>query len=520
MGKIRKALISVSDKTGLIPLARALHKQKIEILSTGGTLKVLTRAHIPALSISEVTGFPEILGGRVKTLHPLIYGGLLYRRGRRDDEREIKRLKILPIDMVVVNLYPFDKVTQKKVKLETALENIDIGGPTLLRAAAKNFESVVVVTDPADYEAVIEELGKRKGMVSLKLRRRLAQKVFERTSRYDHLIARYLERQASHQKDSELPRRLEGIYEKSLELRYGENPHQRGALYRPLGKTQAEFRVIHGKELSFNNLLDIEATMGVLCEFNRKAACVVKHTNPCGIAEGRTLTEAVEKAIDSDLLSAFGGIVGLNDSCDGGTAKRIYELLKFVEVVVAPRFDPQALAILKERKNVRLVETGKISEEGPWDFRFTKFGILLQDRDLPIRSQERALRERLKHVTETELEKKDIDELIFAWKCAKTVRSNAIVITKGYQTVGIGAGQMSRVDSVEIACRKAGYRAEGGYLASDAFFPLPDSIELAYKAGIRAVIQPGGSIRDAEVIQACNHFGIAMVFTGERHFKH
>ncbi len=518
MGKIKRALLSVSDKTDLIPLARALHRQKIEILSTGGTLKVLRAAHVPARSVSEVTGFPEILEGRVKTLHPYIHGGVLYRRGKKGDEREVKRLRIPPIDMVVVNLYPFDQVTQKKVKLETALENIDIGGPALLRAAAKNFESVVVVTDPKDYGAVIAELN--KGAVSRRLRAHLAQKVFEKVSFYDHLIASYLKREEDHRSVSELPKRLDVIYEKSLDLRYGENPHQRGALYRRLGRPRFEFKILHGKELSFNNLLDIEATIDVLREFQKKAACVVKHSNPCGIAEGKTLAQAVERAIDSDSVSAFGGIVGMNSPCDAETARRLYELLKFVEVIVAPRFDSRALQIFKERKNVRLVEIGKISEGGPWDLRFTKFGVLLQDRNRPVRLHEKALRARLKWVTQTKLKKEDLDELIFAWKCAKTVRSNAIVITKNRQTVGIGAGQMSRVDSAEIACRKAGYRAEGGYLASDAFFPMPDSIELAHKAGIRAIIQPGGSIRDADVIQACNHFAIAMAFTGERHFRH
>lgn len=529
MAKIKRALISVFDKTDLIPFARELHKQKIEILSTGGTLKALKDAHIPARSVSEVTGFPEILEGRVKTLHPKIHGGLLYRRGRKSDQKEIEKHGILPIDLVVVNLYPFGEVIQKKgVRLETALENIDIGGPTMLRAAAKNFESVTVVTDPCDYPLVLEEL--KNGKISRELRARLARKVFETASSYDQGIAEYLKQKEnskptkSHGPSAEetlpLPARLNEVYEKSQELRYGENPHQRAALYRPGGKSGFDFKVLHGKELSFNNLLDFEATIDTLSEFEKIAACVIKHTNPCGIAEGKTLEEALERAIDCDAMSAFGGIVGLNRPCDLKAAKRLYELLRFLEIVAAPKFQPEALRFLKERKNVRLIEVGSISEGEPWDIRFTKFGLLLQDRDRPVSSYEAVLRRSLKGVTHTPVSPEDVDELLFAWRCVKAVRSNAIVITNNRQTLGIGAGQMSRIDSVEIACRKAGFRAEGAVLASDAFFPMPDSIEAAKKAGIRAIIQPGGSIRDADVIAACDKAGIGMVFTGKRHFRH
>lgn len=540
MVKIKRALISVSDKTGLIPFARALRRCGIEILSTGGTLAALRKAGISARAVSEVTGFPEILDGRVKTLHPKIHGGILYRRGLKTHERELKRQDILPIDMVVVNLYPFEQVvgaapsgrpkgTHRGMPLQTAIENIDIGGPTMLRAAAKNFESVVAVTDPADYAAVLEEMKKYKGKVSYETRARLAQKVFARTSFYDHLIADYLTKNAGAGPRARpqgthggvpLPSILDVVYEKSQELRYGENPHQRGALYRRLARPRFDFNVLHGKELSFNNLLDFEATVDALREFRKTAACVVKHTNPCGIAEGVSLVKALEKAIASDPQSAFGGIIGLNRPCDLGTAKRLYELLPFLEIVAAPRFHPDALRFLKSRRNVRLIEVGKISEGGPWDLRFTKFGILLQDRNRPIWLHESELRKKLRCVTKAKVEKSDIDELLFAWKCVKTVRSNAIVITKNHATVGIGAGQMSRVDSVEIACRKAGFRTEGGFLASDAFFPMTDSIELAARAKIHAIIQPGGSIRDQEVIKACDDFGLAMVFTGERHFRH
>ncbi len=521
MKRIKRALISVSDKTGLIPFVHSLHKHKIEILSTGGTLKALKQGRIPASSVSEITGFPEILEGRVKTLHPAIHGGILYRRGKKVHEREVREHRIPPIDMVVVNLYPFGEVIQKKkATLETALENIDIGGPTLLRAAAKNFESVVVVTDPKDYPVVAEELAKREGKISSNLRARLAQKVFEQTSLYDHLIANYLRREEDRREPVSLPSRLDVVFEKALDLRYGENPHQRGALYRRLGKPRFDFQVLHGKELSFNNFLDFEATVDVLREFDSRAACVVKHTNPCGIAEGKTLEEALQKAIEGDPMSAFGGIIGLNRPCDLKTAKRLYELLRFVELVVAPHFRPEALRFLKSRKNVRLIEVGPISEGGPWDLRFTKFGVLLQDRDRPLRAHEKRLRGELRCVTQMSVGKEELEELLFAWKCVKTVRSNAIVITQNRQAVGIGAGQMSRVDAVEIACRKAGFRSEGGFLSSDAFFPMPDSIELAERARIQAIIQPGGSIRDGDIIEACNRAGIAMVLTGERHFRH
>ncbi len=520
MQKIKWALISVSDKTGLIPFARTLHKKKVEIFSTGGTLKALKQARVPARSVSELTGFPEILEGRVKTLHPNVYGGILFRRDRKSDRREAARHGILPIDLVVVNLYPFEKVTsEKSVSLKTAIENIDIGGPTLLRAAAKNYESVVVVTDPKDYERVLGEFVKT-GKVSLELRSRLAQKVFERTSLYDHLIARYLRREEDEREDTSLPTRLDVVYEKALDLRYGENPHQRGALYRRLGRPRFDFHVLGGKEISFNNLLDLEATVDTLREFGAVAACVIKHTNPCGVAEGKNLSQALQKAVESDPMSAFGGIIGVNRPLDLAAAKKLYELLRFIELIVAPSFRPEALRFLKARKNVRPVEIGPLSEGGPWDVRFTKFGVLLQDRDRSLRSQEKKLLKSFCCVTRVKVGKNDLRELLFAWKCVKAVRSNAIVISKNHQTVGIGAGQMSRVDSVEIACRKAGFRAEGAVLASDAFFPMPDSIEVAQRAGIRAVIQPGGSIRDGDVIDACNQAGIAMVFTGMRHFRH
>lgn len=521
MQRIKRAIISVSDKTGLTPFAQGLHKHGIEILSTGGTLQALKKEKIPARSVSDFTRFPEILEGRVKTLHPKIVGGILFRRGQKLHEKEAKAHQISPIDLVVVNLYPFHEVAKKEnVSLETAIENIDIGGPTLLRAAAKNYESVTVVTDPADYDAVLRELDKHKGKTSLELRGRLAQKVFERTSVYDQIISGFLKDKLAPSDKTSLPQKLDVVFEKAQDLRYGENPHQRGALYRRVGKPKFDYHVLHGKELSFNNLLDFEATVDVLREFDSIAACVIKHTNPCGVAEGKDLPEALAKAIEGDPLSAFGGIIGVNRNCDLATAKKLYELLHFLEVIVAPKFETGALSFLKTRKNVRLIEIGKISEGGPWDMRFVKMGVLLQDRDHPIRLHEKELRKKIQQATKTKVSAEDLDELLFAWKVAKMVRSNAIVISQNYQTIGIGAGQMSRVDSMEIACRKAGFCAERAYLASDAFFPMPDSIELAAKAGIRAIIQPGGSIRDGDVIAACDTAGIAMVLTGERHFRH
>lgn len=520
---IRRALVSVSDKTGLIPLARLLRRYHVEILSTGGTLASLKRAGVPARPIEVYTGFPEMMDGRVKTLHPKIHGGLLYRRDKKAHRREAERHGILPIDLVIVNLYPFEEVIQKrKVSLETAVENIDIGGPAMLRSAAKNHEAVTVLCDPADYPALAEELKKYSGRVSKTFRQRMAAKVFERTALYDRTIANFLAGRFETKPSCELPKRLDGVYERAEVLRYGENPHQRAALYRRIDKEpRFVFRQWHGKELSYNNLLDMEAAVDVIREFEEPAACVIKHTNPCGIAEASRLADALRRAIECDPMSAFGGIVGINRPCTKETAAAALELLRFFEVFVAPAFETPALNLLKTRKNLRVIAVKDLNAVGPYDLRFIKSGILLEERDQPIRFHEAKLRKNLKVVTQAKLDSKAMDDLLFAWKCVKTVKSNAIVITQGRQTVGIGAGQMSRVDAVEIACRKAGYdRTDGGMLASDAFFPMPDSIEVAHRYKIRAVIQPGGSLRDAEVIAACDRFGIAMVFTGERHFRH
>lgn len=529
--KIKRAIISVSDKTGLIPLAKELKRLKVEIFSTGGTLALLKKNRISVRSISELTGFPEILDGRVKTLHPKVHGGLLYVRSSQVHRREAKAHGIQPIDMVIVNLYPFRQTIQKPdVQLKEAVEQIDIGGPSMLRSSAKNFESVTVVCDPADYPKVIEELKAGKGSVSTQLRRRLAVKVFQHTSGYDQEIGRYLSSTLSGTgpksktgpvPDDEMPQVFDGVYVRSESLRYGENPHQRAAIYKAKsGKSGLSFKQFQGKELSYNNILDFEAAIDILREFKEPAACVVKHNNPCGIAAGERITEAVSAAVDADPLSAFGGIVGVNQTCNLEIASLVLQKLSFFEVLLAPNFTQDALDVLKSRKNLRVLQIKGLHDVEPYDLRFMKSGLLVQDRDKPILMNEKKLKKNLKWVTKEKLKAGEIEHLIFAWKCAKVVRSNAIVLTRGKQTVGIGCGQMSRVDSVRLACMKAEGRTKGTFLASDGFFPMPDNIEVAHEYGIRAIIQPGGSIRDADVIAACDRVGMAMAFTGERHFKH
>ncbi len=524
--KIKRALISVSDKNGLMELAAFLNSHKVEIFSTGGTLRVLQEAGIKAKPVEKITGFPEMMDGRVKTLHPKIHGGLLFRRDKASHKKQAVRHGIKPIDLVVVNLYPFEAVTAKPgVALEDAVENIDIGGPSMLRSAAKNYAAVTVVTDPADYGRVLDEMQKNKGAVSAGLRAELALKVFQKTSAYDGAIAAFLAARPEFKTKSKaqgLPSELHLDYRKTADLRYGENPHQRAAFYVPATHApRFSFKQLHGKELSFNNFLDMEATVDVLREFAQPAACVVKHNNPCGISEDKNLSRAVEQAIDSDPLSAFGGIAGVNRPCDLRIAETLLQKLGFFEVLVAPSFHPKALEMLKSRKNLRIMETGALLKKGgPYDIRILKSGILLQDRDKPVRTYRAFLKKNLKFVTQAKLTGSELEDLIFAWTCAKVVKSNAIVLTQGRKTVGIGAGQMSRVDSVHIACRKAGERARGAMMGSDAFFPMPDGVEAAAANGIRAIIQPGGSIKDPEVIAACDRMGVTMAFTGRRHFKH
>ncbi len=526
--KIKRAIVSVSDKTGLIPLAKQLAGLKVEIFSTGGTLALLKKEKIKARSVSELTGFPEILDGRVKTLHPKVHGGLLFLRTDAKQKSEAKKHHILPIDLVVVNLYPFAETIQKPgVTLKEAVEQIDIGGPSMLRSASKNFESVAVVSDPMDYPAVITALGKGKGTLSLKLRHELAAKAFRHTSAYDRQIAHYLSEEKGTVSKSkgdlikELPAFLDGVFKCSEILRYGENPHQRAALYRRADKpARFSFTQIQGKALSYNNILDFESAVDILREFKEPAVCVVKHSNPCGVASHDDLTVAAMRAIEGDPLSAFGGIVGINRPCDEALAKLVFEKLSFFEIILAPEFSKRAVSFLSARKNLRIIQIPYLYEIGPYDLRFAKSGVLLQDRDLPIWKHEEKLRKHIKWVTREKLRSAEMDDVLFAWKCVKVVKSNAIVLTQGKQTVGIGGGQMSRVDSVRLACWKAGERSKGSILASDGFFPMPDNIEVAFEHGVRAVVQPGGSIRDKDVIEACDRLGIAMAFTGERHFKH
>lgn len=521
---IRRALISVSDKTGLLEFAQFLKKHKVEILSTGGTLKTIKEGGVAAKAVEEFTGFPEMLDGRVKTLHPKIHGGLLYRRDKKTHTKEAQAHGIEPIDLVVVNLYPFEKVTSDpSVDLETAIENIDIGGPSMLRSAAKNHDAVTVVCDPADYVEVMRQMEENKGAVSEDFRQLLAVKVYERTAAYDAAISGFLGpklRKKEKAQPATLPQTFNFQIKKSADLRYGENPHQAAGYYVEPGK-QPSYKQLHGKELSFNNILDMDATLEVIREFEQPAACVIKHNNPCGVAEDKNTALALEKAIECDSMSAFGGIIGINRPCDLETAQMAFDKLRFFEVFVAPRFEPKALELLKTRQNLRLMEANLEHLSNPIDLKLlASGGALIQTKDLPLRERMSEIKKTLKFVTQKKLSANEMEDLLFAFKCVKVVKSNAIVITQGRQTVGIGAGQMSRIDSVEIACRKAGYRTEDGILASDAFFPMPDSIETAHEYKIRAIIQPGGSLKDADVIAACDKLGIAMAFIGERHFKH
>lgn len=517
MLKVKRAVLSVSDKEGVVDFAKGLSGFGVEILSTGGTLALLRKHGIRALPISDYTGFPEILEGRVKTLHPKIHGGILHRREKKSHVREAAKHGIPPIDMVVVNLYPFEQVTKaKKVSLERALEEIDIGGPTMLRAAAKNFRSVAVVSEPADYATVLDEMRRHRGGISEETLYGLACKVFQLSSHYDAVIEGFLR---SLNGGEALPQSFRLNFRKRMPLRYGENPHQRAALYAREDGDSLEFRCLHGKELSYNNLVDLESAWNVVQEFEEPAACVIKHNNPCGIACSGTLAEAVAGAVDCDPLSSFGGIVGLNRPCDAKTAEAILVKLTFLEVIVTPAFAPKALEFLQARKNLRLVEMRERRHEA-LNLRSMKAGLLVQDAERSLRGGWEKFKKTVRCVTRKRPTEEDLRELFFAWRAAKHVRSNAIVLARERKTVGIGAGQMSRVDSVEIACRKAGPKAQGSCLASDGFFPMPDSIELAARHGIRAVVQPGGSIKDQEVTEAADRFRLIMVCTGTRHFRH
>ncbi len=523
MRKISRALISVTDKAGLADFARGLAELKVEILSTGGTARLLRDSGIAVKDVSEITAMPEMLDGRVKTLHPAVHGALLARRDNPEHLRTLERMSIGLIDMVVVNLYAFEQTAARPgVTFEEIIENIDIGGPSMIRSAAKNHRDVAVVTSPEDYLGILDEMKRNASELSSETHWRLAQKAFACTARYDSAIAKTLA-SLDHagarklQADGKFPAQLELHYEKLTDLRYGENPHQAAAVYIVAGSPRsgvAGGRALQGKELSFNNLVDLEAAWNLVREFTEPATAIIKHTNPCGAAVDSTLAESYVKALETDPISAYGGVLGFNRPVDGETAERLGK--NFVEAIIAPGFSKEALDRLSGKKNLRLVEVdASISLDHEFALKQVSGGMLVQDQDLHVLRAED-----LKTVTTRRPSPEEIASLLFAWKLVKHVKSNAIVYARNRQLVGVGAGQMSRVDSVKLGAGKAILPVQGTVLASDAFFPFPDGIEEAAKAGVVAVIQPGGSIRDAEVIAACDRLGLAMVFTGVRHFRH
>lgn len=515
---VRRALISVSDKKGIVEFAKALHEQGIEILSTGGTAKLLADNFIPVMEVSRHTGFPEIMDGRVKTLHPKIHGGILGRRGIDDDV--MKKNDIAPIDLVVVNLYPFEAATaDENCSFDDAIENIDIGGPAMVRATAKNHAYVSIIVDPVDYERVLDELIKNQGLVTDVTRFDLAVKAFEHTSNYDGMIANYLGRLHLDGTKELLPRTINLQFNKVQEMRYGENPHQNAAFYTEKNPAEASIstaRQLQGKELSYNNIGDTDAALECVKQFDEPACVIVKHANPCGVSINNTIMEAYDAAYSTDPESAFGGIIAVNRELDGETAKAIVER-QFVEVIIAPSVSAEASAAIAEKKNVRLLVCGQWGEAGQrQDYKRVNGGLLVQDADLLLYNE-------LKVVTDRAPTEQEMNDLLFSWKVAKFVKSNAIVYGKNNMTIGVGAGQMSRINSARIAGIKAehaGLQVPGSVMASDAFFPFRDGIDAAHEAGIVAVIQPGGSMRDDEVIAAANEYGMAMVLTGMRHFRH
>lgn len=523
--KIKTALISVYDKTGLFELAKGLSKLGVRIISTGRTAASLKEAGVACEEVSEITKFPEMLDGRVKTLHPLIHGGILARRDKKDHLATLKKHGIPQIDMVVVNLYPFADAVAAGKSHEDTIEMIDIGGPAMLRAAAKNFNAVAPVCDASDYPRILADLKTGSGTLSEGQRRVLALKAFRHTAAYDAMVSGYLERYASqngsapaeaHGKPG-LPARASLEFQKVSDLRYGENPHQRAAVYRDGsfgGPSLVGAEILGGKELSFNNYLDMEYAWSLVSAIRETAACVIKHNNPCGAAVDKNLAAAFQKAFDCDPLSAFGGIVGLNRAVDLKTAKVILNA-GFLECITAPDFSADAVQAFKAKKNLRIVRVPNKSQADAWDYKRITGGVLMQDPD-----EKDASKSDLKAVTKKKPAPKEIDDLLFAFKLCRFVKSNAIVLVKGMEAVGIGMGQPSRVDSAITAFRKAGKRSRGAVMASDGFFPKPDTIELAAKHGVRAIIQPGGSIQDEAIVQAADKAKIAMVTTGIRHFTH
>ena len=530
---IRRALLSVSDKAGLVDLARVLVDFAVELISTGGTRKALQDAGLAVREVAEVTGFPEILDGRVKTLHPRIHGGILAVRDNPQHMATLQAQRIAPIDLVVCNLYPFEATVGRPGSThEEIIENIDVGGPSLIRAAAKNCHDVAIITDPSQYAGLIDELRAHAGALTTATRERLAAAAFGRTAAYDGAISAYFQSRAG---GEALPFFLDLHFQRRLPLRYGENPHQQAAFYVEPDCRHAciaTARSLHGKELSFNNILDLDSALNLVREFAAPAAVVIKHNNPCGAAVAGGLEEAFRKAYEGDPLSAYGGVLGFNRPLDEATARQVTEPNRFVECIIAPAFSPQALELLTSRpswkKSVRLLESRPLGEQSGkrqsptaprtalYDYRRVEGGLLVQTRE-PAGTDDFAER---RIPTKRQPTAEELADLRFAWTVCKHVKSNAIVLAKEGMVVGVGAGQMSRVDAVHLAVRKAGERSRGAVLASDAFFPFRDNVDEAAKAGVTAVVQPGGSLRDPDSVQACDEHGMAMVLTGVRHFRH
>lgn len=511
--KVKRALVSVSDKTGIVDFVKQLVELGIEVISTGGTKQKIEEAGLPVTNISEVTNFPEILNGRVKTLHPNVHGGLLAIRSNEEHVKQLEEHGIQPIDLVVVNLYPFQAtIAKKSTTFHDAIENIDIGGPAMLRASAKNHQDVTVIVDPNDYEQVINEL-KTNGETTLETRRRLAAKVFRHTAAYDAVIANYLTKEAG----EEFPESFTMTYTKKQDLRYGENPHQKAAFYEVpnrKGTTLAAAKQLHGKELSYNNIQDANAALQIVKEFSEPAVVAVKHMNPCGVGCGDTVLSAYKRAYEADPVSIFGGIIAANREIDAETAAEMKKI--FLEIIIAPSFSQEALDILTEKKNLRLLTVDmNDTEKDELQVTSVSGGLLVQDVDRYTLDDANITIPTKRKPTEEEWE-----ALKLAWKVVKHVKSNAIVLAKNNRTIGIGAGQMNRVGAAKIAIEQAGEEAKGSVMGSDAFFPMNDTVEAAGKAGVTAIIQPGGSIRDQESIDKADEYGIAMVFTGVRHFKH
>jgi phosphoribosylaminoimidazolecarboxamide formyltransferase/IMP cyclohydrolase len=524
MARIQRAILSVTDKSELVEFARKLSALEVELISTGGTAKLLRDSGIAVKDISDLTGFPEMLDGRVKTLHPKVHGGILHIRKNEKHVAAVEAHDIQPIDMVVVNLYAFEKTAaQPGVEFEDVIENIDIGGPSMVRSAAKNFQDVAIVTSPGDYQSIAQEMESNSGSLSLQTKWRLAQKAFATTAAYDSAIASTLERIRAPERESErfdlagsgesgFPETLRLTFHKAFDLRYGENPHQKAALYSD-GSNQgiANGKQFQGKELSYNNIVDLQAAWDLAQEFDEPVCAIIKHTNPCGTAVGATLAEAYKRALECDPVSAFGGVIGVNRPVDRETATEMAKL--FVEAIAAEKFDPAAREIFAAKKNLRLVEV--VPREQKWVLKNVSGGVLLQDNDIrPLTDAD------LKVVSERKPTEQEMRDLLFAWKVGKHVKSNAILYARNGQTTGVGAGQMSRVDSAKIGAMKSVLGIKGSVAASDAFFPFPDGVEEIAKAGATAIIQPGGSVRDKEVTDTANRLGLAMVLTGVRHFRH